>query len=120
MPCYELVFITRQDLVPNEVDNLVDTFGKILTDNGARIASKEYWGLRTLAYKIKKNSKGHYVLLNIEGPYEAVAEWERIMGYNEQVIRKAIFKLEALPTEHSELMVSVNAKDYNKNNKASN
>lgn len=118
MPCYELIFITRQDLVPVEVDNLTDTFEKILNEKGAQIFSREYWGLRTLAYKIKKNTKGHYVLLNIEGPYPAVAELERIIGYTEQVIRTAIFKLEEKPTEPSELMVCVNAKDYNKKNNA--
>lgn len=112
MPFYELVFITRQDLAPTEVDALTDKFKQILSENGGKLASKEYWGLRTLAYKINKNSKGHYVLMYIDAPYEAVAELERIMGYNENIIRKAIFRIDAIPTEHSDLMVSVEAKDY--------
>lgn len=114
MPFYELVYITRQDLSPVEVDNLTDTFKKVLESNGGKIASKEYWGLRTLAYKINKNSRGHYVLLNIDSPYSAVKELERIMGFNENIIRKGIFKINSLPSKGSELMVSVNAKDYKK------
>ena len=107
MPFYELVYIARQDLSVAEVDNLTDSFKKILEENGGKLASKEYWGLRTLAYKI--------VLMNIDSPYPAVKELERIMGFNENVIRKGIFKIDSLPTQSSELMVSVNAKDYKKN-----
>jgi len=114
MPFYELVYIARQDLSPVEVDNLSNKFKAILEENGGKIVSKEYWGLRTLAYKIKKNSKGHYVLIYIDSPYPAVAELERVMGYNEDIIRKAIFKIDSIPSENSELMVSVNAKDSNK------
>lgn len=115
MPFYELIYITRQELSPAEVDNLTDSFKKTLEENGGKIASKEYWGLRNLAYKINKNTKGHYVLLNIDSPYPAVQELERIMGFNENIIRKAIFKLDHLPTKESELFVSVNAKDLKKN-----
>lgn len=115
MPFYELIYITRQDLSPTEVDDLTDKFTKILEENGGKVASKEYWGLRTLAYKINKNSKGHYVLLNIDSPYPAVKELERVMGFNENIIRKGIFKLDRLPTENSDLMVSTTAKDYKKN-----
>ncbi len=117
MPFYELVYIARQDLSPAEVDNLTDKFKLLLEENGGKLVSKEYWGLRTLAYKIKKNSKGHYVLMHIDSPYPAVAELERVMGYNESIIRKAIFKIDSIPTENSDLMVSVNAKDGNKNDK---
>ena len=116
MPFYELVYITRQDLTPIEIDNLADKFAQILKDNGGKLVSKEYWGLRTLAYKINKNSKGHYVLMHIDSPYEAVAELERIMGYDENIIRKAIFKIDSIPSDHSDLMVSINAKDYKKGN----
>ena len=56
MPFYELVYVTRQDLAPNEVDSLTEKFKKILEDNGGKLVSKEYWGLRTLAYKINKNN----------------------------------------------------------------
>ena len=111
MPFYELVYVTRQDLAPNEVDNLTDKFKKILEDNGGKLASKEYWGLRTLAYKINKNTRGHYVLMNVDAPYPAVAELERIMGFDENITRKGIFKVEEISKEPSKLFVSVNAKD---------
>ncbi len=114
MPFYELVYIARQDLTPVEVDNLSNNFKKILEDNGGKLVSKEYWGLRTLAYKINKNTRGHYVLMNIDSPYSAVKELERIIGFNENILRKGIFRIDSIPSKPSELMVSVNAKDYKK------
>jgi len=110
MPFYELVYIARQDLSPAEVDSLTDKFKSVLEENGGKLVSREYWGLRNLAYTIKKNNKGHYVLMNIDSPYPAVKELERIMGFNESIIRKGIFKLDQLPEKPSELMVFVNAK----------
>ncbi|MDR3290016.1 MAG: 30S ribosomal protein S6 [Rickettsiales bacterium] len=111
MPFYELVYITRQDLPANDVDNLTVKFSKILEQGKGKVVSKEYWGLRELAYKINKNSKGHYVLLNIDAPYPAVAELERVMGFEENVIRKGIFKIKEISKEPSKLFVSVNAKE---------
>lgn len=111
MPFYELVFVTRQDLAPTEVDALAEKFKKTLEQGNGKVVSKEYWGLRTLGYKINKNSKGHYVLFNIDSPYPAVAELERIMGFDENIIRKGIFKVENIAKEPSKLFVSVNAKD---------
>lgn len=111
MPFYELVFVTRQDLSANEVDNLTEKFKKVLEQGDGKLVSKEYWGLRTLAYKINKNTKGHYVLMNIDAPYPAVAEVERIMGFDENIIRKGIFKVEEISKDPSRLFVSVNAKD---------
>jgi small subunit ribosomal protein S6 len=111
MPFYELVFVTRQDLALNEVDNLADKFKKILENGKGKLVSKEYWGLRTLAYKINKNSKGHYIMFNIDSPYPAVAELERVMGFDENIIRKGIFKVEEISKEPSKLFVSINAKD---------
>lgn len=111
MPFYELVYITRQDLPVAEVDNLTDKFKKVLEQGGGKVVSKEYWGLRNLAYKINKNSRGHYVMLSIETPYKALAELERIMGFDESLIRTAIFKIKQIAKEPSKLFVSVNAKD---------
>jgi ribosomal protein S6 len=109
---YEVVFITRQDLTPNEVDGIADKFKKIVEEQKGKLVSKEYWGLRTLAYKIKKNLRGHYVLMNIESDYAPIAEIERLMGFDENILRKAIFKVEGFSGEPSELMVSSDAKDY--------
>lgn len=112
MPFYELVYIARQDLTPPEVDALTDSFQKVITDNGGKLVKTEYWGLRILAYRIGKNSRGHYVLLYLDSPYPAVKELERIIGFNENVIRKGIFRIDSIPAEPSELMVSVSARDY--------
>lgn len=111
MPLYETVFITRQDLTPDSVDALSDKLSKIITDGHGKIVSKEYWGLKNLAYKVKKNSRGHYVLLNIDAPYEAVAELKRVMGFNEDIIRSLVFKVEAHDAE-SPLFISATAKDF--------
>lgn len=114
MPFYELVYVTRQDLATSEVDNLSEKFKKVLEQGKGKLVSKEYWGLRTLAYKINKNTKGHYVLMNIDAPYSAVAELERIMSFDENIIRKGIFRVEEISKEPSKLFVSANAKETKK------
>ena len=87
MPLYEHVCVARQELSSAQVDNLMDRCGKILADNGAKVVGSEYWGSLRLAYKIKKNRKGHYFLLKIDSPPAAVQELERLMRINESVIR---------------------------------
>ena len=114
MPFYELLYITRQDLAANEVDNLTEKFKKILEQEGGKLVSKEYWGLRTLAYKIKKNTKGHYVLMNIEAPFSALQEVERVMSFEEKIIRTGVFRVDEISKEPSKLFVSVNAKETKK------
>jgi len=111
MPLYETVFIARQDLTAEDVDALSDKFSKIITEGNGKVVSKEYWGLRNLSFKVKKNSRGHYVLLNINAPYPAVAELKRVIGFNEDVIRSSVFAVES-HQEESPLFVSSNAKDY--------
>jgi small subunit ribosomal protein S6 len=91
---YESVFIARQDVSAAQVDSLIETFTGILSAQGATVAKKEYWGLRSLAYRIAKNRKGHYVLLNIDGPAAAVTEMERTMRINEDVIRYLTIRVE--------------------------
>ena len=87
MALYEQIFIARQDISSAQVDGLIDQLKQIAEDNGAKIAKEEYWGLKTMAYRIKKNRKGHYVLFNIDGPSAAVKEMERTMGLSEDVLR---------------------------------
>ncbi len=111
MPLYETVFIARQDLSADDVDALTSKLAKIITDGNGKIVSKEYWGLRNLAFDVKKNSRGHYVLLNINAPYAAVAELNRVMSFNEDLIRNTTFAVESHQDE-SPLFVSSNAKDY--------
>ena len=87
MRLYESVFIARQDVTSAQVEAMTDEFAGIITSAGGSIKKREYWGLRSLAYRIKKNRKGHYVLLNIETEPEALREYERIMGLNEDILR---------------------------------
>jgi small subunit ribosomal protein S6 len=110
MSLYETVFIARQDLTAEDVDALSNKFAKIITDANGKV-EKEYWGLRNLSFKVKKNSRGHYILLKINSAYPAVAELKRVMGFNEDVIRSATFAVEAHKDE-SYMFQSANAKDY--------
>ena len=87
MPLYEHVFLARQDLAQAQVDALAETATKIVEDNGGKVVRTETWGLRNIAYRIAKNRKAHYVMLDIDAPAAALAELERQTGINEDVIR---------------------------------
>ena len=87
MPLYEHVFLARQDLAQAQVDALAENATKILTDNGGKVVKTETWGLRSLAYRIAKNRKAHYVALDVDAPAGAIAELERQTGINEDIIR---------------------------------
>jgi small subunit ribosomal protein S6 len=94
MPLYEHVFLARQDLAQAQVDALAENATKIITDNGGKIAKTETWGLRSLAYRIAKNRKAHYVMLDIDAPAAAIAELERQSTINEDVIRFLTIKVD--------------------------
>lgn len=104
MPFYEHVFLARQDLSTAQVDGLAETFTKIIEDGAGKVAKTEYWGLKSLAYRIKKNRKAHYVLLNIEAPAPALHELERNIAINEDVIRYQTIRVDALEKEPSAMM----------------
>src|SRR3989337_1537561 len=87
MPLYEHVFLARQDISAQQVDALLQSFRTIIEERGGSIAKTEYWGLRSLAFRIKKNRKAHFALMNIDAPHEAVAELERQMRLSTDVIR---------------------------------
>jgi small subunit ribosomal protein S6 len=87
MPLYEHVFIARQDLAQAQVDALAQTATDIIEANGGNVVKTETWGLRSMAYRIAKNRKGHYVMLDFEAPAGVVAELERQTQINEDVIR---------------------------------
>ncbi len=101
MPFYEHVFLARQDLTTAQVETLTEGFTKVLSEGKGRVANSEYWGLRTLAYRIAKNRKAHYVMLNIDAPAAAVAELERQVGLNEDIIRYMTVRVDALSSEPS-------------------
>ena len=87
MPLYENVFIARQDISGAQAELLADSFAELIAQQGGEVKKREYWGLRNLAYRMKKNRKGHYVLFNIDGPAAAIGELERTMRINEDVLR---------------------------------
>jgi small subunit ribosomal protein S6 len=111
MPLYENVFIARQDISGAQVDALSDTFTQLLVDNGGEVKKREYWGLRNLAYRMRKNRKGHYVLLNLSAPPAAVAELERTMRINEDIIRYLTIRVEQLEEGPSVVMQSRGGRD---------
>jgi small subunit ribosomal protein S6 len=111
MSLYENIFIARQDISGAQVDTLADTFTELVTANGGEIKKREYWGLRNLAYRMRKNRKGHYVLFNIDAPAAAIAELERTMRINEDVIRYLTIRVDALEEGPSVIMQSRGSRD---------
>ena len=96
MSYYESVFITRQELGNKEIEKLIQSLKKVLEKNEASIVSTEFWGLRNLAYKIEKNKKGHYVMMQIEGSGKAIEELERNMRIDENIIRYLSLKIDKI------------------------
>ena len=94
MALYEHVFLARQDLAQAQVDQLAETATKIIEDNNGKVVKTETWGLRSLAYRIAKNRKAHYVMLDIDAPAGVVAELERQTAINEDVIRYMTVKVD--------------------------
>ncbi len=104
MPLYEHVFLARQDLSQAQVDALAASATAIVEEGQGKVTKTETWGLKNLAYKIKRNRKAHYVMLNIEAPAGVVAELERQTGINEDVIRWLTVRVDELETEPSVMM----------------
>ncbi len=111
MPYYETVFIARQELSNTQVKDLVETYSKIIKDGGGKIHKVEEWGLRTLAYRINKNRKGHYVLIESDTPAAALLEMERQMRLSDDILRYMSIKLETLSERPSPMMDSRDDKD---------
>ena len=105
MPCYEHVFIARQDISGSQAQGLTEHFSSILTENGGKVVGSEYWGLKKLAYKINKNRKGHYVFLKTDAPAEAVHEMERLMRINDDVMRVLSIKVASHEEGPSAMMI---------------
>ena len=98
MPLYEHVLIARQDLSNAQAEGLVEHFSTVLADNGGKVVASEYWGVKTMAYKINKNRKGHYAFLRSDAPSAAVQEMERLAGLHEDVMRVLTVRVD----EHKE------------------
>ncbi|MDA8741816.1 MAG: 30S ribosomal protein S6 [Amylibacter sp.] len=98
MALYEHVFISRQDLSNAQAEGLIEHFSAVLSDNEGKVIDQEYWGLKTMAYKINKNRKGHYAFLKSDAPSSAVQEMERLMRLHEDVMRVMTIRVD----EHEE------------------
>ena len=106
MPFYECVFIARQDISATQAEQLSDAMAAIITEHGGKVAKKEYWGLKNLAFRIKKNRKGHYTLFNLDAPPAAVQEMERNMRINEDVLRYLTIRVDELEEGPSAMLQS--------------
>ena len=106
MALYESVIIGRQDLTPGQFETLLEKFIAVIQSFKGDIKKRENWGVRNLAYKINKNRKGHYILLNIDGPPEAIREYERLMRLDEDIIRFLTIKIKSIDEKPSPLMVN--------------
>ena len=111
MPFYECVILARQEVSAPQVEALIDEMAGVLAQGGGSVAKKEFWGLRNIAYRVKKNRKAHYVLLNLDSPAPAVKEMERQMSLNEDVLRFLTLRVEELEEGPSAMMQAKNSRD---------
>jgi len=102
MANYESVLIARQDLGVSQVNSIVEDLSNVIKKEGGEVVRVDNWGLKNLAYRIKKNRKGHYVILNIAAPASAIAEYERVMRVNEDIIRYMTVKVEEFSSVNSD------------------
>lgn len=111
MPYYESVFIARPDISAAQVEALTESMSAIVVEGGGSVAQTEYWGLKSLAYRIKKNRKGHYTMLALDAPAAAVKEFERNMRLNEDILRLMTIRVDELESEPSVMMRNKNSRD---------
>lgn len=111
MPLYECVFIARNDVTQQQVEAIAESVGAVVAEAGGSIKKQEYWGLRGLAYRIKKNRKGHYMLLGIEAPAPAMHEVERQLGLNEDVLREMTLRVEEINAEEPSAILAKRSDD---------
>jgi small subunit ribosomal protein S6 len=111
MPLYEHTVIARPDLSAQQAQALADQFGQVVADQGGKVAKVEYWGLRNLSYRVKKNRKGHYIHLNVDAPAAAITELERTQRIHEDVLRYLTVKVEAFEEGPSAVMQAKSSRD---------
>ena len=104
MALYEHIFLARQDVSPQQVEEMTTTLTGVITEGGGKVTKNKYWGLKSLSYRIKKNRKAHYSLLNIDAPSAAVAEMERVMRINEDILRFMTVRVDELEEGPSAMM----------------
>ena len=98
MALYEHIYLARQDVTAQQVETMTEQFKSVIEANGGKVGKIEYWGVKSLAYRIKKNRKAHFTLINIDAPPAAITEMERQMGINEDILRLMTIRVE----EHEE------------------
>ena len=118
MALYESVIIGRQDLTNSQFETLIDEFTSVIKSHDGEIKKTEYWGIRNLAYKINKNRKAHYYMLNISSSPETISEYERLLGLHEDIIRFLTVKIDKVDENPSLLMN--NKVDRHRNESTSN
>ena len=101
MAFYESVVIARPELTESQIENLINSLSEIISNEKGKVVKKENWGLRSLAYKIKKNKKGHYFMLNLDSNPSAIFEYERQMRINEDIIRFLTIKINEIDPKSS-------------------
>ncbi|MBM3583492.1 MAG: 30S ribosomal protein S6 [Alphaproteobacteria bacterium] len=111
MPFYESTFIVRPDASNQQVEAITATMTELVQNNGGKVAKSEYWGLKSLSYRIKKNRKGHYVMLGLDAPSPAVDELERNLRINEDVVRYLTVRVEAMDETPTVMMQAKHGRD---------
>ena len=111
MPLYEHTLIARPDLSAQQAQALADQYGTLIGEQGGTVGKVEYWGLRNLAFRVKKSRKGHYLHLNIDAPSKVVDELERVERINEDVLRYLTVRVEALEEGPSAVMQAKSSRD---------
>ena len=104
MPLYECVLIARNDVTQQQVETVADTIAESLATDGGEVKKREYWGLRSLAYRVKKNRKGHYMLLGMDAKPAFISEMERLLRLNEDVLRFMTLRVEEITEEPSAIL----------------
>lgn len=104
MALYEHIYLARQDISAQQVEALTEQFKTVIESLGGKVEKVEYWGVKSLAYRIKKNRKAHFSLLNIDAPAAALTELERQLSINEDIIRFITIRVEALESGQSVMM----------------
>ena len=104
MPLYEHIFMARQDVTSQQVEAMIDQYKGVIEQNGGKVEKTEMWGVKSLAYRIKKNRKAHFTMFNLDAPPNAVAEMERQMRISEDILRFMTIRVDTLETEPSVMM----------------
>lgn len=111
MPLYESTFIARQDMSRQDVGKIAESLSGIVEQGGGKVIKNEYWGLKSLAYKINKNRKGHYTMLGIDAPAPAIKEMERNMRINEDIIRSLTVRVEEMDANPSVMLQQARSRE---------